>query len=88
MTREIADVIRDATNRPHPVVNLEDGVVWVSGMNSRPWVLARRIREALQDAGYDAGAALGDGAALHGGLELPVPECEDIPDDVHQEVFE
>lgn len=87
MTREIAEAIQEGVRRSGPVVNLEDGLVWVSGMNARPWVLAREIQEAVEGAGFDAGDPTDDGAAEHGGLEVPVPECEEIDDAVHQEVF-
>lgn len=88
MTREIAETIADGVTRSSPVVNLEDGLVWVSGMNARPWVLARQVQESLIAEGFDAGEPSDDAAAEHGGLEIEVPGCEPISDEAHQEVFD
>lgn len=88
MTREIAEVIADGVTRTSPVLNLEDGLVWVSGMNARPWVLARQVQESLIAEDYDAGEPTDDDAHKHGGIEIEVPECEPISDEVHQEVFD
>ena len=88
MTREVAETIADGVTRSSPVVNLEDGLVWVSGMNARPWVLARQVQEALIAEGFDAGEPSDDRAVEHGGLEIEVPGCEPISDEVHEEVFD
>ena len=88
MTREVAETIADGVTRSSPVVNLEDGLVWVSGMNARPWVLARQVQETLIAEGFDAGEPSDDGAAEHGGLEIEVPAAEPISDEVHEEVFD
>lgn len=87
MTREVAETIADGVTRSSPVVNLEDGLVWVSGMNARPWVLARQVQESLIAEDFDAGEPSDDGAAEHGGLVIEVPAAEPISDEVHQEVF-
>ena len=86
MTREVAEAI-SKVSRPNPVVNLEDGRVWVSGMNARPWVLVRAIKDELEAAGIKHEETTDDGAAKHGGLVIPVPDCEPISDEAHQEVF-
>jgi hypothetical protein len=86
VTREIAEAVA-GVGRSNPVVKLEDGRVWVSGMNARPWVLARDIHRELEAAGITHGETTDDGAAEHGGLLIPVPGCEPISDEVYQEVF-
>lgn len=88
MTREIAEAIADGVTRSSPVVNLEEDLVWISGMNARPWVLARQVQETLIAEGYEAGEPTDDGAHKHGGLEVPVEGCEPISDEVHAEVFD
>ena len=88
MTREIAETIADGVTRSSPVVSLEDGRVWVSGMNARPWVLARQVQESLLAEDFDAAEPSDDGAAEHGGLEIEVPACEPISDEAHAEVFD
>lgn len=87
MTRKIAEVIADSGRRSEPVVNLEEGQVWVSGMNARPWARARRIADRLEAAGFEPGEVTDDGAAEHGGLLIPVDGCEPISDEIRQEVF-
>lgn len=87
MTREIAEAIADHVKRPSPVLSLEDGRVWVSGMNARCWSLAREVHFAVTALGYDAEKPTDDGAAEHGGLIVRAPECEPISDEVHEEVF-
>lgn len=86
MTREIAEVV-NRVNRTHPVVNLEERQVWVSGMNARPWVLARAIVDELEAECIRCGEPTDDGAAEHGGILIPVPACEPISEEAHQEVF-
>jgi len=86
VNREVAEAISEVS-RPNPVVNLEDGRVWVSGMNARPWVLARSIDDELKAAGIKHGEITNDGAAEHGGLLIPVPSCEPISDETDQEVI-
>ena len=86
MTREIAEAV-SGVSRPNPVVTFEDGQVWVSGRNSRPWVLAHGIRDELEAAGIEHGETTDDGAAEHGGLLIPVPDCEPISDEAYREVF-
>jgi len=86
VTRKIAEAVA-GVSRSNPVVQLEDGRVWVSGMNTRPWVLARAIEDELEAAGIEHGETTDDGAAKHGGLVIPVPDCEPISDEAHQEVF-
>jgi hypothetical protein len=86
VTREIAEAVA-GVDRSNTVMNLEDGRVWVSGMNARPWVLARDIHRELEAAGIEHGETTDDGAAEHGGLLIPVPSCTPISDTVHQEVF-
>lgn len=85
MTEAVAEAI--ATVRPHPVVNLEEGQVWISGMNARVWVLARRMQAALTDAGIETGEPTDDDAVEHGGLILPVPKCEPISEEAHQQIM-
>lgn len=87
MTREVAEVIAEDVNRPNPVVTMEDGQVWVSGMNARPWVLARKVASALKGEGFHVDPPHDDGAANHGGLIVPVRECEEISEETIQEVF-
>jgi len=87
VTREVAEAIADGVTRSSPVVSLEEDLVWISGMNARPWVLARQVQETLIAEGYDAGEPTDDGAHQHGGLEVGVPGCEPISDETHQEVF-
>lgn len=87
MTRAVAEAIADTGRRSQPVVRLEDGQVWVSGMNAEPWGRARRIADRLEAAGFDTGEVTDDRAAEHGGLLIPVDGCEPVSDDVHQEVF-
>lgn len=87
MTREIAETITNV-DRPIPVVNLEDGQVWISGMNARPWVLARAIETELEAAGIEHGEPTDDEATEFGGLVIPVSACEEISDAVHTEVFD
>ena len=86
VTREIAEVV-SGVRRPNPVVNFEDGQVWVSGMNARPWILARDVTGELEAAGIEHGETTDDGAAKHGGLLIPVPGCEPISDEAYREVF-
>lgn len=88
MTRAIAEVIAGNGRRSDPVVSLEDGRVWVSGMNQHPWLRARRIASRLEDAGYETGEVTDDGAAKHGGLLIPVEGCEPISNETHREVFD
>ena len=87
MTREVAAAVA-GVSRSTPVVKLEDGRVWVSGMNARPWVLARAIEDELDAADIEHGETTDDGAAEHGGLVIPVPNCEPISDEANQEVFD
>lgn len=86
MTREIAEAIANGPGTT-PVVCLEEDRVWVSGMNSRPWVRARRIAARIREAGFETGDVTDDGAAEHGGLLIPVEGCEPISDEVREEVF-
>lgn len=87
MTRGVLETIVETTYRDNPIIALEDGQVWVSGMNANPWSLARRCRHAIATAGYEVGAVSDDGAAEHGGLLIPVPDCEPISDNTQQEVM-
>jgi hypothetical protein len=86
VTREIAEAVA-GVDRSNPEVNFEDGQVWVSGMNARPWVLARDIHRELEAAGITHGEPTDDGAAKHGGLLIPVPGCRPISDEAYREVF-
>lgn len=88
MTRAIAEVIATNGRRTDPVVSLEEDRVWVSGMNQRPWLRARRIASRLENAGYKTGEVTDDGAAEHGGLLIPVEGCEPISTEAHREVFD
>lgn len=86
MTRGIAEI---AASIPwiNPVVNVEDEQIWVSGMNSRPAVVAREIKDRLEAEGYDVGDIEDDDADRFGGLVIPIEECEELDDDAHEEVF-
>jgi len=86
VTRKIAEVVA-GVSRSNPVVNLEDGRVWVSGTNARPWMLAHAIEDELEAAGIGHGETTDDGAAKHGGLVIPVPDCKPISDETYQEVI-
>lgn len=85
MTREVLEAIVDTPSR-NPVVCVEDGQVWVSGMNADPFHRAERIRKRLEAAGFEPGEVSDDGAAEHGGLIIPLEEAEELTEEAHKEV--
>lgn len=87
MTREVAEVVAGVGNRVHPVFRVEDGQVWISGMNASVGSFADRVAQELESAGFDVGEPTDDGAAEHGGLLVPVAEAEELTDAEQDEVL-
>lgn len=76
MTREIArEVVEE---RPTTVFHIEDGGVWLSGMNANVGRLARRVRRRLDREGYHVGDVEDDEVARNSGLYIPVEEAEEV----------
>lgn len=88
MTRDVVEAVAGYPDRERPVVTAEDGQVWVSGMNARPWELAEGLQEHFESEGIETGDVTDDGAAEHGGLLIEVPACEEVSEDVYAEVFQ
>lgn len=81
MTESICEVVENV--QPGRVFVVEDGGVWFSGMNANVGILSRRVRHALQEAGYTVGRPRSDGADEFPGVFLPVEEAESVPDEIH-----
>lgn len=52
------------------VFSVEDGVVWVSGMNASCPSVARRMAHTLLSQGFACGLVYDDGAVQHGGVQF------------------
>lgn len=71
MTEEIAGIVsRELSGEPVAVV--EDGGIWLSGMNANVGVYAQRIKAALDACGYD----VTEPEDQDGGLYLSVPAAK------------
>lgn len=87
MTRDVLEALVENTYRDQPVVTVEDGQVWVSGMNANAHALSKRCRHAIANAGYSVGDVRRDDAEVHGGYLIPVPDADAVNHDVQAEVY-
>lgn len=67
MTREIGGIVARKVSGV-PVASIEDGGVWLSGMNASLATDARRVRDALEACGYTVGELEDE----HGGYYMAV----------------
>lgn len=80
MCNDVAECVAEVESGR--VFTVEDGGVWLSGMNAHVARLADRVAERLRAAGYE----VGPGISQNGGVYLVVPEAEEIPNDKLDEI--
>lgn len=66
--KEAEELLRDV--HADRVFTVEDGLVWVSGMNARCGVEARRMAKTLVKHDIPAGLVHDDGAEMFGGVQF------------------
>lgn len=66
--QHVVDLLADEF--PDRVYSVEDGIVWVSGMNAHCRYVAERMARTLVSAGIPASLVYDDGAARFGGVEF------------------
>ena len=71
-TDDLKDRVAELLDDVHGdrVYAVEDGIVWVSGMNARCPTVARRMARTLVKHGVPCGLVYDDDAVRHGGVQF------------------
>jgi len=71
-TDELKDRVEELLDDVHGdrVYAVEDGIVWVSGMNAHCPTVARRMARTLVKHGVPTGLVYDDDAVRHGGVQF------------------